>query len=439
MNVFIKPLVCISIFLLVCKSVTAQTDTIYISMAQAEDFFLRQNLELIAERLNIDIAEAEIMQARLWPNPTFVFEDVNFWMTENQLEEGEDGIVVPPLFGSQRFGRNTQFFIGIEQVILLGGKRRKLVDVERVSRDIATLHFEELLRSLKVELRNICAEMLFLQEFRKVLERQRTSLEALIANQRNQVAQGNVSQSELMRLQASLLEVRSEINEMQREMNQQQRELKVLLNISEPVHIVILATERNTKSPTALSFNNLIDLADMHRPDLIEARAQRRFYEKTLRYERSHRIPDIALNATFNRADNVVMNFVAFGVSMDLPIFDRNQGNIRAAKIGIKQSETLETHKQLEVFSEINEALQNYILAYDFNRQIAEDFIFDLDEMLENYTRNFIHRNIGILEFLDFFEAYIENKRTILEAHRDIKISFEELQYAVGVELVNQL
>jgi len=417
-----------------CKNITAQTDTIHISMAQAEDFFIRQNLELIAERLNIDIAEAEIMQARLWPNPTFVFEDVNLWLTERQ-RDGEDEIV-PPLFGSS-FGRNTQFAIGIEQVILLGGKRRKLVEMERVSRDIAALHFEELLRSLKVELRNICAEMLFLQEYRKILEKQRTSLEALIANQRNQVAQGNVSASELMRLQASLLELRSEINEMQREMNQQQRDLKVLLNISTPVHIVITATERNRKSPTELSFADLLDLADLHRPDLIEARFQREFFEKSLRYERAQRVPDIALSAVFNRADNIVHNFVGFGVSMDLPVFDRNQGNIRAAKIGIRQSETLQAHKQLEVHNEIIHALQNYMLAYDFNRQITDDFIFDLDGMLESYTRNFINRNIGIVEFLDFFEAYRENKHIILEAQRDLKISFEELQYAVGVEILN--
>ena len=79
--------------------------------------------------------------------------------------------------------------------------------------------------------------------------------------------------------------------------------------------------------------------------------------------------------------------------------------------------------------------MQNYSLAYDFNRQITDEFIFDLDAILESYTRNFINRNIGIVEFLDFFEAYKENKHTILEAKKELKTSFEELQYAVGTEL----
>jgi cobalt-zinc-cadmium efflux system outer membrane protein len=79
--------------------------------------------------------------------------------------------------------------------------------------------------------------------------------------------------------------------------------------------------------------------------------------------------------------------------------------------------------------------MQNYTLAYGFNRHITGEFIAGIDEMLESYTRNFINRNIGIVEFLDFFEAYRENKRTVLEAQKEVTVSFEELQYAVGTEL----
>ena len=278
MNVFIKILVCAGMTL-ICKCVAAQTDTIYITTAQAEDLFIRQNLQLIAEKLNIDIADAAIMQAKLWPNPTLSIEDVNLWTTERHRDEIAE--IVP----SGAFAPNTQFAVGIEQVIVTGGKRRKLVEMEQVSRDIAVQYFEELVRSLKVELRNACAEMLYLQEYRKVLEKQRTNLDALIGNYRNQVVQGNISRSELLRLQASLLGIRSEINDLQRDMNQQQRDLKTLLNISTPSHIVLtapLTPQRGelVKSPSELSLGNLFELAEMHRPDLKEAMYQKDYFEK---------------------------------------------------------------------------------------------------------------------------------------------------------------
>jgi cobalt-zinc-cadmium efflux system outer membrane protein len=238
-----------------------------------------------------------------------------------------------------------------------------------------------------------------------------------------------------LRLQAEALGIRSEINELQRDMNERQRDLKTLLNITTPSHIVLTATVTNTKPPEELAYGNLFNLADASRPDLKEAMFQKEYFEKSLRYERAQRTPDLALSAAYDRAGGVGRNFVGFGVSMDLPFFDRNQGNIRAAQISIQQSQTLIEKKQLEVRNEVIHAMQNYTLAYDFNRQIADEFISELDKMLENYRRHFINRNIGIVEFLDFFEAYKDNKNTILEAQKDLKISFEELQYAVGTEL----
>ena len=430
MNVFIKLLMC-ACMALIYRGVSAQTDTLYLSTTQAEDIFIKQNLQLIAEKLNIDIADAAIMQAKLWPNPTLSIQDVNLWTTEQQ-RDGEQEII-PPLFGS--FARNTQFALGLEQVILTGGKRRKLVEMEKVTRDIAVQYFEEVIRCLKVELRNTCAEILYLQEYRKVMDNQQTQLEELIANIRNQAAQGNVSQRELLRLQASLLEVRSEINELQMDMNLLQKELKLLLNNTALTYIILIVSDDNVKPPENLIFAQLIAQADVSRPDLKTTMYQKVFSEKSLRYEKSMRIPDLTFSATYDRAGGVTTNFVGFGVSMDLPFFDRNKGNIKAAQISLQQSQTLAELKQLEVHSEVVQAVQNYILVYDFSRQITGDFIANLDEMLESYTRNFVNKNIGIVEYLDFFEVYKENKRTMLSAQKNVKISFEELQYAVGVEL----
>jgi len=427
MNVYLKLLVSAGMALL-CRCLSAQTDTIYLSAAQAEDLFIRKNLQLIAEKLEIDMADAAIVQAKLWPNPTLTVEDINLWITSDMRDEMKD------IFSSGTFALNRQFSIGLEQLIITGGKRRKLIDMERVSRDMAIQYFEELLRGLKIELRNACAEALYLQEYRKVLENHHSKLEMLVGNYRNQVAQGNVSRSEQMRLEASLFEALSEINELQRDMNEQQKELKTLLNISTPSHIILTATEIKTKSPEELSYGRLIELADASRPDLKEAMFQKDFSEKTLRYEKAQRTPDITLNATYDRAGGVTPKYFGFGASIDLPIFDRNKGNIRAAQTAIRQSQLFAEQKQLEVRNEVIHALQNYMLAYDFNRQIGSEFITNLDEMQESYTRNFINKNIGIVEFLDFFEAWKGNKRTVLDAQKAVKTSFEELQFAVGTE-----
>jgi len=430
MNAFSKAFVFLC-GMLSCILGRAQNDTLYLSTAQIEHTFIQQNLQLIIEKLNIEKAEAAIVQAKLWPNPTLTVDQLNLWTTASQ-RRGEDEII-PPLFGS--FGRNTEFSISIEQLILMGGKRRKLMAMEKVSKDIAVQYFEELLCQLKAELRINCAELIYAQKYAEVLKQQQHRLTALISNYREQVKQGNISQSQLLRLQAALLELQSELNETYKDINNKEKELRILLNIARPVYIKISDVPSNFPAPESLSLLQLRDEASRLRPDIKRAALQTDYFKQSIRYEKSQRIPDITLHATYDRAGGVVSNFIGFGLSIDLPFFNRNQGAIKSAEIGLKQSITEGSFLQTSMHNEVIQAFDNYRLAYNFSRQIATGFINNLDEIYENYTRNFINKHIGIVEFLDFFDSYKENKRAILSAEKELSISFEALQLSAGREL----
>jgi cobalt-zinc-cadmium efflux system outer membrane protein len=131
-------------------------DTLKINRAQCETIFLKENLALMAEKLKIPQAEAMVLQAKLWPNPTLTVDQVNLWATPSQTRGQE---VVPPLIGS--FGKNLEFGVGLEQLVQTAGKRKKLVALEQVSVEKAKQYFEELLRNLKIEFRNLFTRIRF--------------------------------------------------------------------------------------------------------------------------------------------------------------------------------------------------------------------------------------------------------------------------------------
>ena len=79
----------------------AQNDKLYLSEEQVDALFLANNLELVAEKFNIAIADAAVIQAKAWHNPTLSIGYLNFWSSTNK----RDGETIPPLFGS--FGRNV--------------------------------------------------------------------------------------------------------------------------------------------------------------------------------------------------------------------------------------------------------------------------------------------------------------------------------------------
>lgn len=393
---------------------------------QIEALFLDQNLELIAERMNVDLVDAEIAQTKLWDNPQLSIGSINLWSTGKQRDE----------LGAEAFPRNTQFSIELSQLVQTANKKGKLVSSQRVSKEIAIQNFEEVLRGLKIELRKLVHEIEYLQSYREVLFIQQKSLERLISVYKKQTEQGNIAKSELLRLQSGLLELENDINETQKTFNEQQKRLKSLLNASPTYIIQIEKSNTNNVNPDCLSLASLIEKASELRPDIKRVQLQTLFHEKSLAYEKAQRIPDITLSVAYDRYGGVWRDFVGFGISFDLPFLNRNQGNIKAAKIGIEQSRLLDLQQQNVVHHEIAEAFSNYMRTYKFYKEIEKnELLGELDIMLGLYSQNLLSRNISMLEFLDFMEAYRSNKETVLSAYKEMYLSFEELQYAIGTEI----
>lgn len=408
---------------------SAQSQILRLTPEQVEALFLKQNLELIAEKLNISLADAEIAQAKLWDNPELSISDINLWNTKTQREDLKE-------METSRFAKNTQFSIELSQLIQTANKRGKLINREKASKEIAIQEFEEVLRGLKVELRKSISELQYQQSYKKVLDSQANSLSELTEAYKKQVSLGNIAKSELLRLQASLLEVENENNELQMEINEQQKTLKSLLSIEPNIIIEIEEVYTNHTNPENIPLASLLEQATENRPDVKAQRLQVKYHEKSLAYEKAQRVPDITVSANYDRYSGVWKDFVGFGVSFDLPFLNRNQGGIKAAKINKEQSQYLAEQQQNIAQHEVVEAYSNYTMVYNFYNKIKNnELLSEIDKMLNIYTKNLLNRNVGMLEYMDFLDTYKSNKETILSAQKKLDTSFEELQYTVGTEI----
>lgn len=424
-----------SFFIGIClfSNIVAQEPPIITLTSQdVEVIFLQQNLELIAGRLNITMADASIAQAKLWENPTLSISDVNLWSTKSQREGEKE--VIPPLFGS--FARNTEFSIELSQLIQTANKRGKRIRMEQANKEISIQEFEDVLRSLKVELRQAVQEVIYLDAYREVLDKQINSLSLLINSYQKQVTQGNLAKSEVLRLQSALLDAENEYNEIRTELNAQQKNLKILLNADPFVYIRITGDTIGIQAPDQLILSDLMSIASGNRPDMKIYQSQTNYFEKALAYEKSQRVPDITFSANYDRYGGVWKDFIGFGVSIDLPFFNRNQGNIKMAKAGRDQSLILAQQKQNQIHHEIAEAYNNYSASYNFYRRITGNpLLQELDPMLDIYTKNLLNRNISMIEYIDFMEAYKSNKQAWLTARKNLRVQFEELQYSIGTNI----
>lgn len=404
----------------------AQTDTVRLSAQEAETIFLQNNLGLLAEKLNIDIAEAHILQAKAWPNPNLAVEEIQLYTTPTTDKS-------PPLIGN--FWRNRTFSAQLEQLIYTAGKRRKNINLQVQNQALAQSTFNDVLASLKISFRQQVAELIYQQQVLNTYEIQSSMVNNLVKARQAQYREGNISQAEWYRIKALQMNLQSEINQIKESITGLQQNLKTLMVVDAKNYLYFNESFDLNNSIRQLEQQNLdalIAASQSNNTGLRIYESELKVADANLRLEKANRVPDLNLNANYDRNGNNQLNFAGVGVSMDLPFFNRNKGNIKAAQFDLDKTILLKQNKEKEItnsvvkyWSDLNNALQLYHNADTL-------FIQQADGMLDALSRNFQARNINLLEFLDYFESFRESKNKYFENIRNIIIKKEELGYLTG-------
>ncbi|WP_353126386.1 TolC family protein [Parapedobacter pyrenivorans] len=405
-------------------------DTLEITPAAAETAFIEGNLKLLAGRLEINESQALLIQARVWPNPTITINEVNLWNNHGAEELGRI---------TDNWGNHSQLSVGIEQLIQTAGKRKKAIAMAKTSVDIAEHDFADLLQSLRLELRTRLAALYYSQKRLSLYHQQLEQLRVLLAAYQRQVQQGYVSQSEYLRLQASEMALMKTIDDIREENIEAQQTLQSMLGSAK--HQILVVSEP-ANLPTleyikSLSADGLVTRALENRPSLKTATLQAGYAEQQLAYERAQRIPDLTLSIGYDRGGNIMRDFIGLGVSVDIPVFNKNKGNIIAAQTSVERRRLLASHQENEVKAAVLQAWHALMLTAERLERFDTTYETDLDRMAESHHRSFASRHTSLLEYLDSLWAYLEGKDLLLETYESLLAQYETLQFTVGSSLIN--
>jgi cobalt-zinc-cadmium efflux system outer membrane protein len=131
-------------------------------------------------------------------------------------------------------------------------------------------------------------------------------------------------------------------------------------------------------------------------------------------------------------------NFLGAGVGFSLPFFNRNQGNIKQARVAIDQSNVQLQNQQNQVESDVatgyKSALRLVQLYSSFDPKFKDDFTHLIQEVSINYEK----RNLSMLEFLDFYDSYKTNTLQLNNLQLNRVLSLEQLNYVTGTPFFNQ-
>ncbi|MDO4159435.1 MAG: TolC family protein [Prevotellaceae bacterium] len=402
---------------------TTNDNEVCLTLKTAESMLAERNLSLIAERCNVDMARAEIIQARLFDNPEISIEqNIYNRLNGKYFDVGKEGEAV----------------IEIEQAIKLGGQRGKLIKMQKQNYRTAELQLEDALRILRNEVDENLISVYFLNKAVCVYDKEIESLKTMLNGIRQQEAKGNASRLETTRLETMVLSLMKEKKEQEDLLREAQGKLCTLLHIpaGTPIKAVIDETFIDNADITALSYYSLKSKLT-NRPDIEKGESVIKASEANLRLQKSMALPDFSIKGSYDRAGNFCNNYFAIGVSLYVPIFDRNQGGIKAARSGIEQAkadkESAENQADIELYNAC-EALSKAVTLY---KRMDKNVTTELETLLDGVNRNFGSRNISLLEFMDFYSSYREACLQIYDITKDMLLSMANLNAVMGYNVVD--
>lgn len=404
-----------------CYVTRAEGQSVKLTLQEAGQRFATCNLELIAERYNIDIAEAEVIQARLFENPVISLEqNVYNRLNGKYFDVGKEGEAV----------------VEIEQLIYIAGQRNKRVRVEKLNKEMAVYQFEEVLRTLRSELNSKFIEIYYTRKSLSVYDKEIDYLERLLEAMKEQNEKGNISLLEKSRIQALLLSLQQERNDALNQLIALQGDMRLLLGLEadeafEPVFDASVLKQMDTG---AVSFAELSErLAG--RPDMKMARTNIQVSRANVSLQKSLAFPEVSLKGSYDRAGNFCDNYFAVGLSISVPVFNRNQGNIKSARLAVLQNTNREELTRRQAETELFTSYARLEKAVKLYRSSNFELERDFGTIIEGVNSNYQKRNISLLEFIDYYQAYKETCLQLYQTEKDVFLAMEEVNTVTGSDV----
>jgi cobalt-zinc-cadmium efflux system outer membrane protein len=399
---------------------TATVDTLRLTLPEAEQRFAQNNLAIIAQQYNVSIAQAQAVQARLVDNPTVYLEQdlLNRRLARPEVPAGTMG---------------TEVVASFQQLVSLAGRRKAAGRVAQQNAVVEQFNLQDLLRNLRYQLRTSFYDLYYKQRTLKVYNAEIDSLNRTVGLYQTQYERGNVALKEVIRLKAFLFDLQTEQQALLADMGRNQADLRVLMRDESGAAYRALADGERLKNISLNPFPvaQLTDTAVTVRADLRARLANVEQQNLNLTLQRKLAAPDLALGYTYDRAGSYINNYHALTVGVAVPIFNRNQGNIRAAQAQIGQAQAQADEQRLRVQADVQQA---YALAQraDVLYQTTDRNTTPFARLMEGIERSYAKRVISVVEYLDFYEAYKNEIVQINSLRADRMRAFEQINLAVG-------
>ncbi len=406
---------------LVSNTVRAQNQPapVRITLDQAIDIASRLNHNLLAARTTVLQSQALEITANLRPNPT-VFTDWEYLpLPGSHLASGLGDYLHD----------STEGDIGMSYLFERGKKRQHRLQAAKDATSVVRSTVVDNERTLIFQVAQLFINVLLAESTLDLARTDLDSFQKTVDIGQFQMTSGAISENDFLKIKLQLLQFQQDVQQADLAKVQALSDLRQLLGY-ESVPAGYDVAGPFEYQPLAVSLDALQLKALANRPDLRAAQQNVTAADSQHQLAKANGKQDVTVSSNYSHVNAI--NTVTFSVSVPLPIFDRNQGEIARTQVAMTQAQQQQAAARGQVLTDVKDAYEGV----QESARIAEYFRSGYLEVAQKSRdiSEYAYRRgaIALLDFLDAERTYRATQLAYRQSVAAYLTALEQLRAAVG-------
>ncbi|MBX9917422.1 MAG: TolC family protein [Nitrosomonas sp.] len=303
--------------------------------------------------------------------------------------------------------------IRIGQLIELGGKRAARVGAARLNEELAARDYESRRVEIIARVANVFTEVLAGQERLKLAEETRQLAQNVVDTVVLRVQAGKVPPIEETRAKVGLSTARIEFEQAQRDLISARKRLALLWDSAVPQFAKALGTLETSIAPP--DFQTLQDRV-LENPMALRAMKNIEHRKALVEVEQTRRIPNLTLNAGAVHHAQLGGTTAVAGVMIPLPLFDRNQGNLKEAYQRVDKAVDEQVATDIRLRTELAQSYETMSAVWNEINILRDEILPGARSAFNVMRRGYELGKFGLLELLDAQRVLFQNQLLYVRA-----------------------
>ncbi|MBW2194022.1 MAG: TolC family protein [Deltaproteobacteria bacterium] len=392
------------------KATTAESSG-SITLDWAIDAAIDRHPSLAATWYEIKSRQGEVRQAGILPNPRLF----------GEIEE----------FGGTGDYSSTNVMsskIGISQEVLLGGKIGKGVHEAKAAVGIAELEHQAKIIKVRAVVERRFLDVFILQERLDFQKKELALIEKTHDVVGKRVKVGDTAPLDLTRSQVELVSARIAVEQTRKEFEASRYVLAESWGAKYPAFSSV-----SGQYNTAFGFTEQglkVDLQQGPAWLLLEKQVTRA--EAVLDLAKAQRIPDIEVEGGVKYFNESNDHAYFLGMSVPLPLFDRNQGGIAEAKASQQKAHYEKTAGFLALHMELQKVWRKFVSTQQAFQSFEAEVLPASQNAFESITKAYKAGEVGVLGLLDAQRTWVEARNIFLDLLYELEKNRIEIKQLIG-------